>query len=207
MPCRARPIPRALPSGSDVIGTTDGGSQWNELENPAGGNALSGISCINPSTCTVVGSATIFLTADGGTSWTSQAVPAGVAALQGVSCASPANCEAVGTNSNFGGTIETLSAPPTVTTTALPTGTIGVPYAGTLQASGGLGPLLLGGHGRRAAARSDAGLERDPRWPSHDLRPVLSDVHCDGLEPLVECHGPRALRRTHCCPGVLGGGE
>jgi hypothetical protein len=57
-----------------------------------------------------------------------------------VFCAGPANCEAVGTGTDFGGTIETLSAPPTVTTTSLAVGTIGVPYASSLEASGGLAP-------------------------------------------------------------------
>ena len=55
-------------------------------------------------------------------------------------CASPVNCEAVGTGTNFGGTIATLSAPPNVTTTSLTVGTIGVPYAASLSAGGGLAP-------------------------------------------------------------------
>jgi hypothetical protein len=57
-----------------------------------------------------------------------------------VSCFGPANCEAVGASTNFGGTIETLSVPPTVTTTNLNVGTIGVPYSSALGASGGLAP-------------------------------------------------------------------
>ena len=58
----------------------------------------------------------------------------------GVSCVTSANCVATGAASNFGGTIETLSAPPTVTTTSLAVGTIGVPYTSSLAASGGLAP-------------------------------------------------------------------
>ena len=50
------------------------------------------------------------------------------------------NCEAVGTGANFGGAIATLSAPPSVTTTSLTVGTIGVPYAASLSAGGGLAP-------------------------------------------------------------------
>ena len=80
------------------------------------------------------------MTNDGGSSWASQTVPAGVDSLFGVACASPVNCEAVGANSGFGGTIATLSAPPTVTTTSLSVGTIGVPYSSSLSASGGLAP-------------------------------------------------------------------
>ena len=60
--------------------------------------------------------------------------------LLGVFCASPVNCEAVGVGSKFGGTVETLSAPPSVTTTSLAIGTIGVPYTDTLAAAGGLAP-------------------------------------------------------------------
>ena len=36
--------------------------------------------------------------------------------------------------------IVTLLAPPTVTTTGLPVGTVGVPYASSLDATGGLAP-------------------------------------------------------------------
>ena len=67
-------------------------------------------------------------------------VPSGVGSLFGVFCAGPANCEAVGAGTDSGGTIETLSAPPTVTTTSPTVGTIGVPYADSLEASGGLAP-------------------------------------------------------------------
>ncbi len=67
-------------------------------------------------------------------------MPSGVGSLAAVSCASSANCVATGAGSNFGGTIETLSAPPSVTTTSLTIGTIGVPYTSSLGASGGLAP-------------------------------------------------------------------
>ena len=72
--------------------------------------------------------------------WTSQPAPPGEVSLSGVTCASPVNCEAVGTGTNFGGTIATLSAPPTVSTTSLTVGTVGVPYAASMAASGGLAP-------------------------------------------------------------------
>ena len=57
-----------------------------------------------------------------------------------MSCAGPANCEAVGVGTNFGGTIETLSAPPSVTTTSLTMAPSACPYASSLAASGGLAP-------------------------------------------------------------------
>ncbi len=127
-------------TGSQVVRTVDGGSQWNDLGSPAGTTPLAAISCISASDCTAVGGTSIVDTITGGASWTSQGVPFGVGFLVGVSCASPANCEAVGAGTDFGGTIETLSAPPTVTTTSLTVGTIGVPYTNTLGASGGLAP-------------------------------------------------------------------
>ena len=110
-------IRRALPSDRTSSGpqtVAHSGPTW--ATQPVR-TALSGISCISPTTCTAVGAATILVTGDAGASWTSQAAPAGVGLSRGVSCASPANCEAVGSGSDFGGTIETLSAPPTVTTT------------------------------------------------------------------------------------------
>ena len=126
--------------GSRVISTTDGGAHWLDLGSPTGTTALSSVSCISATNCTAVGAANILDTADGATSWTSQAVPGGIGSLVGVSCAGPANCEAVGSDTDFGGTIETLSAPPTVTTNSLTIGTIGVPYVSSLDASGGLAP-------------------------------------------------------------------
>ncbi len=107
---------------------------------PDGGLAVSSVSCISATDCTTVGAGSILDTADGASSWTSQAVPSGIGSLVGVACAGAANCEAVGAGTNFGGTIVTLSAPPTVTTTSLAIGTIGVPYTGSLDAMGGLAP-------------------------------------------------------------------
>ena len=101
---------------------------------------LSSVSCITASSCSAVGGTSILVTADGGVDWSSQTTPSGVGSLFGVFCAGPANCEAVGVGRDFGGTIETLSAPPSITTTNLNTGTIGVPYASALAASGGLAP-------------------------------------------------------------------
>ncbi|MGO8827022.1 MAG: putative Ig domain-containing protein [Acidimicrobiales bacterium] len=107
---------------------------------PAGQTLLSSVSCITASSCSAVGGTSILVTADGGVDWSSQTTPSGVGSLFGVFCAGPANCEAVGVGRDFGGTIETLSAPPSITTTNLNTGTIGVPYASALAASGGLAP-------------------------------------------------------------------
>src|SRR6202034_488198 len=131
-----------LATGSHVIGTTDGGSTWNDLGTPAGTTALEAVSCISSSVCTAVGGAKILRTIDGGTAWTSEPAPSGTATLLGVGCASPVNCEAVGTDANSGGAIATLSAPPSVTSTntSLTVGTIGVSYAASLSASGGLAP-------------------------------------------------------------------
>ena len=66
--------------------------------------------------------------------------PAGVSNLVAVNCVGPANCVAGGSGTNGGGMIATLLAPPTVTTTSLPGGAIGVPYASSLNATGGLAP-------------------------------------------------------------------
>ena len=107
---------------------------------PDGAPALSSISCISATDCTAVGAGNILDTVDGASSWTSQAVPAGIGSLVGVACAGTANCEAVGAGANFGGTMVTLSAPPTVTTSNLASGTIGVAYAGSLDAIGGSAP-------------------------------------------------------------------
>ncbi len=129
-----------LATGSHVIDTTNGGSHWNDLGTPAGSTALTSVSCISSSTCTAVGGTSILSTTDGGVAWTDLVAPFGVGSLSSVSCVTPANCVATGAASNFGGTIETLSAPPSVTTTGLSLGTIGVPYTGSLAASGGLAP-------------------------------------------------------------------
>ena len=125
--------------GSAVLVTTDGGAQWNDLGNPIGTTALAGVSCIISTTCTAVGGTSIVDTSNGGANWTAQPVPS-VGSLLGASCADPANCEAVGTGTNSGGIILTFSEPPTVSTSALTVGTIGVPYSSSLQASGGLAP-------------------------------------------------------------------
>ena len=111
-------LDRVWPSGSHVVTTTDGGAQWHDHREPGRRRPPSPRSAASvrppapPSEA-----ANILDTTNGGTSWTGQAVPTGVGSLVGVSCASPANCEAVGAGTSFGGTIETLSAPPTVTTT------------------------------------------------------------------------------------------
>ena len=89
-----------LAVGSRVISTTDGGAQWLDRGTPTGATALSSVSCISATNCTVVGAANILDTADGATSWTSQAVPTGIGSLVGASCAGPANCEAVGSGTN-----------------------------------------------------------------------------------------------------------
>jgi hypothetical protein len=126
--------------GAHVIGTTTSGAHWSDLGPPAGATPLSGISCISATTCTAVGATSILATTDAGSTWISTQAPAGVGKLYGISCSSPVNCEAVGNNVNFGGTIETLSAPPDVTTSSLAVGTIGVPYQSSLAATGGLPP-------------------------------------------------------------------
>ena len=123
-----------------MISTDNGGSQWNDLGTPAGSTTLTSVSCINASTCTAVGGTSIVTTTNGGASWTTMAPPSGVGSLSGVSCVTTANCVAAGVASNFGGTIATLSAPPNISTTGLSVGTIGLPYASALAASGGLAP-------------------------------------------------------------------
>ena len=118
----------------------NGGTQWSDLGSPAGSTTLTSVSCFSESSCTAVGGTDILLTTDGGVNWTDQVVPSGVGSLLGVSCVGPANCEAAGVGTDFGATIETLSAPPSVTTTALNVGTIGVPYASSLGATAGSPP-------------------------------------------------------------------
>ena len=81
---------------------------------------------------------------------------AGIGSLVGVSCAGPANCEAVGSGTNFGGTIQTLSAPPTVTTSSPNIGTIRVRYVSSLNASGGLGRTRGPSRGARSPLGSDS---------------------------------------------------
>ncbi len=131
-----------LATGSQVISTNDGGSHWNDLGAPTGATHLLAVSCSDSSTCTAVGRTDIVRTTDGGQSWVAQDVPSDVGSLAGVSCAGPANCEAVGAGSRSGGTIETLLAPPAVTTTTLTIGTIGVRYTASLGAAGGLAPYV-----------------------------------------------------------------
>ena len=114
---------------------------------------LSSVSCITASSCTAVGGTSILVTADGGVDWTSQAAPSGVGSLLGVSCVGPANCEAVGVGTDFGGTIETLSAPPSVTTTNLNAGTIGVPVCELARSHRRAGPLLVGRVRRSTSTR------------------------------------------------------
>ena len=141
-----------LATGSHVIGTTDGGSQWNDLGAPTGSTALA------PSVASVLRPAP-----PSGRQhrrhhrWTVPAgqaslAPSGVGALLGVSCASPVNCEAVGTGTNSGGTIATLSAPPTVTTTASLSEPSACPI-GFARRQRWVGTLFVGSNRREPAAR------------------------------------------------------
>ena len=117
------------------------------LNNPSI-SGLSGISCLSQNVCTVVGGSSIYDTTDGGNGWVTQTVPASVGSLVGVDCAGTVNCVASGLGTNLGGAIVTLSAPPTVASTNLTQGTIGVRYSAWLQATGGLAPYtwnLVGG--------------------------------------------------------------
>ena len=135
----AQRVSDCIAVGTGIIATTDGGAEWNVLDNPSS-SSLSGISCLSQAVCTIVGGPSIYDTADGGKSWVTQTVPPSVGSLVGVNCASSVNCVAAGLGTNLGGAIVTLSAPPTVASTNLTQGTIGVHYSASLQATGGLAP-------------------------------------------------------------------
>ena len=126
--------------GSEIIQTSDGGSHWVNLGNPTRTTTFEGVSCFSTTNCTVVGGANILDSTNSGATWTGQVVPTGIRNLVGVACAGGANCETVGSGDNFGGAVVTLSAPPTITTTTVTSGTIGIRYVATLAAAGGLAP-------------------------------------------------------------------
>jgi len=83
--------------GSLLATTTDGGTTWASQFFPSQG-ALTGVSCVGPSTCIAIGSSSPFASTDGGTAWEQgtgtegEGVPSGA-----VTCSDALHCLAVGT--------------------------------------------------------------------------------------------------------------
>jgi photosystem II stability/assembly factor-like uncharacterized protein len=115
------------PSGGsrlNIITTSDGGSTWNQRtllsyhNAPAGIPYFSGLTCVAPATCVLVGVSTvpdgsgsgmIALSTDRGTSWNFQAVPPGTIGLSAVSCGSATRCVVAGGGfGSRGGSIQEL---------------------------------------------------------------------------------------------------
>ena len=84
----------------EVFRSADGGGTWTQQAFPAGGGALSDVSCFGTTTCTAVGGTFIQHTTTGGTSWVTQQAPSGVSSLDAVDCASADDCMAVGTSTD-----------------------------------------------------------------------------------------------------------
>ena len=161
---RVRATRPALATGPHVIGTTDGGSQWNDLGTPGGSTTLESVSCISIIDLHRRRRHQHPRTTDGGATWTSR--------IGSVRCRVPVSGWRAPVRSTakpsergrtLGGIIATLSAPPSVTTTSLTIGTIGVPYSASLAASGGLAPYSWAVVGREPAARPPSGSERRSR--------------------------------------------
>jgi photosystem II stability/assembly factor-like uncharacterized protein len=91
-----------FPQGKGVIiGTTDGGSRWNVLGQPAGPHIFYGITCPAALNCKVAGigpsdAGTVYATRDGGTVWVKDPVELGSEPFLAVACHTPRTCEAGG---------------------------------------------------------------------------------------------------------------
>lgn len=86
-------------SGTDVARTSDGGQHWTSI-GPDWAPVLSGVSCANAITCSVVGSGGAIISITNGTTMTTQNSPTHVD-LAAIACPGPSVCFAVGD----GGTI------------------------------------------------------------------------------------------------------
>jgi photosystem II stability/assembly factor-like uncharacterized protein len=92
-----------FPQGEGVIiGTTDGGSVWNVLGQPAGSHIFYGITCPAAAHCKVAGigpadAGTVYTTRDGGSVWAKDPVELGSEPFLAIACHTPKTCEAGGT--------------------------------------------------------------------------------------------------------------
>jgi photosystem II stability/assembly factor-like uncharacterized protein len=130
-----------------ILSSTDGGGDWSTESVTSDATGFNAISCVDDLQCEVVGGNTdegvIFATADGGSTWTDQSIPPGTGLLSDIDCESAPNCFAVGAGNESpddGGLVLTASLP-SITTSHLAPGTVGVTYSQALIAAGGVGPL------------------------------------------------------------------
>ena len=89
-------------NGAFVVTRSDGGATWSEAAVPTSFvPAFSGLQCVAPATCVIVGSTTdssaassgdALYSTDGGVTWQQASVPSGSAPLQSVTCADATDC-------------------------------------------------------------------------------------------------------------------
>ena len=105
--CQRFDLPRcqrllARPSPSIIV-STDGGTVWSSETFPATVSNFTGISCVDSTHCTAVGSsaggpgAAILSTTNGGGTWIPQTAPSGTT-LDGISCSTDTTCLATGSH-------------------------------------------------------------------------------------------------------------
>ena len=138
-----------------IAKTTNAGSSWIAQSVPSQIHGLTRISCASDTACTAIGTIppgssgksviSIVATADGGAGWNVEAVPAGLNELGGIACPSSSACYAAGSGDLATGGVVLMgpavySSTPSVTTTSLPSGTVGIGYSTTLLATGGSVP-------------------------------------------------------------------
>ncbi len=158
-------------SGGFVAATTDAGATWVTQSVPSDGWDIDGVTCISASNCIVAGgtigpsvTGVIDETSDGGSTWTSNVLASGSSTLTAAACPLLGPCFAVGFAAGGGsagsGIILKNVAPPapSITTTSLPSGTIGSSYAASLAATGGSSPYTWS----IASGALPAGLALDP---------------------------------------------
>lgn len=133
--------------GFRMLATTNAGSTWVSQSLPKHTGNLTSLSCPSVSICygvgqTMVGggftgTGDIVVTTDSGTVWANQLIPSGTGDLYSVDCSSTTICFAEGTPAGSSGAVVLEGNALSVTTTSLPSGTIGTPYSASLAATGG----------------------------------------------------------------------
>jgi len=185
------------PDGSGpgwIIGSSDGGSNW-ELLTTTPGDSFSAIACPTAVTCTAVGSAPepnnqgyfvpeALVTTDRGQHWSSQVVPSQLGGLDGIACTSVDLCivigEGIARTTNGGATWSLVSAPPHLSINSLACSTT------SFCIIGGAGP----GSGATAPSMDSVSQDSGASWSAPVVAGGASGLgeiscsdtqHCVGL--------------------------
>lgn len=86
--------------GGVIVGTEDGGRQWNALPVPGNVSSVDSITCVSDSVCAATATASgvplVMTTTHGGATWTLHRVPPRVGSLTAIACLSKTDCVAGG---------------------------------------------------------------------------------------------------------------